>query len=181
MAGHMPASDDGRHGLRHAGDDAFQLTVDYLKQETVQPLRGLGRYLYMGILAAFCVAFGLLLILIGILRLLQTETGTALTGNWSWVPYAVVVFLGIVILAFAASRITAGPAQAKMPQVEERRAVRSAAEPGAVATQQQEAVTTQVTTPVTTQVPAQPPTQVETLLGTQEGAATEAGTEEEES
>ncbi len=107
----------------------------------------------MGILAAFCVAFGLLLILIGILRLLQTETGTALTGNWSWVPYAVVVFLGIVILAFAASRITAGPAQAKMPQVEERRAVRSAAEPAAVATQQQGAVTAQVTTQVPTQVP----------------------------
>ena len=177
----MPASDDdGRHGLRHAGDDAFQLTVDYLKQETVQPLRGLGRYLYMGILAAFCVAFGLLLILIGILRLLQTETGTALTGNWSWVPYAVVLFLGIVILAFAASRITAGPAQAKMPQVEERRAVRSAAEP--VATQQQGAVTAQVPTPPVTQVtPVTPVTQVETLLGTQEGAGPEAGTEEEES
>ena len=42
-------SENGSHGLRHAGDDAFQLTVDYLKQEVVQPLKGLGRFLYMGI------------------------------------------------------------------------------------------------------------------------------------
>ena len=88
---------------------AFQLTVDYLKQETVEPLRGLGRFLYMGIAGSFFLAFGLLLILLGVLRLLQTETGTALTGDWSWVPYAVVVVLGIVVIGVAAWRITAGP------------------------------------------------------------------------
>ena len=90
-----PSSDNGSHGLRNAGDDAFQLTVDYLKQEVVEPLRGLGRFLYMGIAGSFFLAFGLLLILLGVLRLLQTETGTALTGDWSWVPYAVVVVLGV--------------------------------------------------------------------------------------
>ena len=73
---HMtPRSDNGSHGLRHAGDDAFQLTVDYVKQETVEPLKGLGRFLYMGIAGSFFLAFGLLLILLGVLRLLQTETG----------------------------------------------------------------------------------------------------------
>ena len=70
-----PSSDNGSHGLRNAGDDAFQLTVDYLKQEMVDPLRGLGRFLYMGIAGSFFLAFGLLLILLGVLRLLQTETG----------------------------------------------------------------------------------------------------------
>jgi len=116
-----PRSDNGSHGLRHAGDDAFQLTVDYLKQETIDPLRGLGRFLYMGIAGSFFVAFGILLILIGVLRLLQTETGTALTGDFSWVPYAVVVLLGIVIIGVAAWRITAGPGQEKMPAVVARR------------------------------------------------------------
>ena len=71
-----PSSDNGSHGLRNAGDDAFQLTVDYLKQEVVDPLRGLGRFLYMGIAGSFFLAFGLLLMLLGVLRLLQTETGT---------------------------------------------------------------------------------------------------------
>jgi hypothetical protein len=118
MAGHMaPPSDNGQHGLRHAGDDAFQLTVDYLKQETVQPLKGLGRFLYMGIAGSFFLAGGILLILIGILRLLQTETGTALTGDWSWVPYLSVMVLGIAVIVIAAWRITAGPARERLPEV----------------------------------------------------------------
>jgi hypothetical protein len=116
-----PRSDNGTRGLRHAGDDAFQLTVDYLKQETVEPLKGLGRFLYMGIAGSFFLAGGILLILIGILRLLQTETGTALTGDWSWVPYAVVVLLGIAVIGVAAWRITAGPGEQKLPEVVARR------------------------------------------------------------
>jgi hypothetical protein len=116
-----PSSDNGSHGLRHAGDDAFQLTVDYLKQEVVEPLRGLGRFLYMGIAGSFFLAFGLLLILLGVLRLLQTETGTALNGDWSWVPYAVVVVLGVAVIGVAALRIQAGPGQRKLPEVIARR------------------------------------------------------------
>jgi hypothetical protein len=116
-----PSSDNGSHGLRNAGDDAFQLTVDYLKQEVVEPLRGLGRFLYMGIAGSFCLAFGLLLILLGVLRLLQTETGTALDGDWSWVPYAVVVVLGIAVIGVAALRIQSGPGQRKLPEVIARR------------------------------------------------------------
>ncbi|HXP33125.1 MAG TPA: hypothetical protein VN820_03865 [Acidimicrobiales bacterium] len=117
-------SDNGTHGLRHAGDDAFQLTVDYLKQETIDPLKGLGRFLSMGIAGSFFLAGGILLILIGVLRLLQTETGTALTGDWSWVPYAVVVILGIAVIGVAAWRITAGPGQQKLPAVVARREAR---------------------------------------------------------
>jgi hypothetical protein len=121
----MPrGTDNGSHGLRHAGDDAFQLTVDYLKQETVEPLRGLGRFLYMGIAGSFFLAGGLLLILIGVLRLLQTETGTALQGDWSWVPYAVVVVLGILVIGVAAWRITAGPGKQKLPAVMAQRAAK---------------------------------------------------------
>ena len=120
----MAPSDNGGHGLRNAGDDAFQLTVDYLKQEVVEPLRGLGRFLYMGIAGSFFLAFGLLLILLVVLRLLQTETGSALTGDWSWVPYAVTVVLGVIIIAVAALRIQAGPGQAKLPEVIARREAR---------------------------------------------------------
>ena len=114
-------SDNGHHGLRHAGDDAFQLTVDYLKQETVQPIKGLGRFLYMGIAGSFFLAGGILLILIGILRLLQTETGTALTGDLSWVPYVAVMVLGLAVIGIAAWRITAGPARERLPEVTARR------------------------------------------------------------
>jgi len=143
MAPRSDNGNDGNHGLRHAGDDAFQLTVDYLKQETIQPLQGLGRFLYMGIAGSFFLAAGLLLILIGILRLLQTETGTALTGDWSWVPYAAVVVLGILIIAIAAWRITAGPGQQKLPAV--------------MAERQRAAETAQSSAPATTTAPAVTP------------------------
>jgi hypothetical protein len=119
-----PSSDNGSHGLRNAGDDAFQLTVDYLKQEVVEPLRGLGRFLYMGIAGSFFLAGGILLILIGVLRLLQTETGGALTGDWSWVPYAVVIVLGSVVIAVAVWRITAGPGRERLPEAVARRQTR---------------------------------------------------------
>jgi hypothetical protein len=119
-----PQSDNGSHGLRAAGDDAFQLTVEYVKQETLEPLKGLGRFLGYGIIGSIALALGVLLLLIGVLRLLQTETGTTLTGHWSWVPYAAVIVLGIVVIGVAVWRITAGPAKAKLPEVVARRQAR---------------------------------------------------------
>src|ERR1700735_5220261 len=117
MAGHMAQkhkkSDGGSGGIRRSGDDAFKLTLDYLKQEALDPLKGLGRFLLWGLAGSFAIAIGLLLILVGILRDLQAETGTALTGNWSWVPYFAVAVLGLGVAGIAAWRITAGPAQAK--------------------------------------------------------------------
>jgi hypothetical protein len=112
-----PSSDDRPRGLRKAGDDAFQLTVDYLKQETLTPLRGLGRFLLAGLAGSLLIAIGLVLGLVGVLRLLQEETGSALTGDWSWVPYFVVSLLGVAVAGLAAWRITAGPGQAMLPSL----------------------------------------------------------------
>ena len=120
MAGHMAPkhqkSDGGTEGLRHAGDDAYRLTVDYFKQEAIEPLKGLGRFLLWGITGSLAIAVGILLVLLGILRLLQTETGTALTGDWSWVPYFVVAVLGIGVAAVAGWRISVGPGLEKQPR-----------------------------------------------------------------
>src|SRR6185312_2667849 len=125
MAGHMGplrnSSDADGRGLRRAGDDAFKLTVDYLKQEALEPLKGLGRFLLWGVVGSLAIAVGILLLLVGVLRLLQTETGTALTGDWSWVPYAVVIVLGLGVIGVAVWRITAGPGKAKLPAVVARR------------------------------------------------------------
>jgi hypothetical protein len=81
-----------------------ELVVAYTKQETIDPLKGLARYAGFGIGGAVLIGVGVLFLGIGLLRLLQEETGTALTGNWSWVPYAVAVAgMAIVIaLSFAA-------------------------------------------------------------------------------
>jgi hypothetical protein len=109
-------SDGGGGGVRRAGDDAFKLTIAYLKQEALDPLKGLGRFLAWGLAGSLAIAVGVLLLLVGILRLLQAETGTALTGNWSWVPYFAVSVIGLAVAGVAAWRITAGPGQAKLPK-----------------------------------------------------------------
>jgi hypothetical protein len=120
MAGHMAPfrgkSSGGGSGLRRAGDDAFKLTIDYLKQEALDPLKGLGRFLLWGVAGSLALAVGILLLLVGILRLLQTETGTALTGNWSWVPYFAVGLIGLGVVGAAAWRIMAGPGKRKLPK-----------------------------------------------------------------
>jgi hypothetical protein len=120
MTGHMAPSrsdsDSGIRGVRKSGGEAVQLTVDYLKQEALTPLKGLGRFLAWGLAGSLALAIGLVLLLVGVLRLLQDETGTSLTGNWSWVPYFVVSLLGVAILSVAVWRIYAGPAQRKTPK-----------------------------------------------------------------
>ena len=103
-------------GLRRAGDDAFKLTIDYLKQEALDPLKGLGRFLLWGVVGSLAIAIGIVLLLVGVLRLLQADTGTALTGDWSWVPYFAVALLGVGVAVVAGWRITAGPGRAKRPR-----------------------------------------------------------------
>jgi hypothetical protein len=130
MAPRRSSSDSGKGGLRRSGDDAFQLTVDYLKQETIEPLKGMWRFLKFGISGSFALAIGILLLLVGVLRLLQEETGTALTGDLSWVPYMAVLVLGAGVIGVAAWRIFAGPAAAKLPKLKARAEAEKATGPG---------------------------------------------------
>jgi len=67
------------------------LIVEYFKQETLVPLKQLGRYVAYGVLGALLLGFGAVFLGLAGLRALQTETDTALTGNWSWAPYLIVV------------------------------------------------------------------------------------------
>jgi hypothetical protein len=80
------------------------LVVAYFKQETLVPLRDLGRYAAFGIGGALLLGFGALFLAVGALRALQTETGDTFTGDWTWVPYVIVVvalFLGAGIVWMA--------------------------------------------------------------------------------
>lgn len=68
-----------------------ELIVAYFKQETVVPLKQLGRYAAYGVGGSLLLGLGALFVAVGGLRLLQTETDTTFTGNWSWAPYVIVV------------------------------------------------------------------------------------------
>jgi hypothetical protein len=98
----------GGKGVRQSGNDAVQLTIDYLKQETLEPLKGLGNFVLFGVAGSLLLSIGLVLLLVALLRLLQTETGTTFAGNLSWLPYLIVTAAAILVIALAAWRITKG-------------------------------------------------------------------------
>lgn len=81
------------------------LVVAYFKQETIEPLKGLGRYIAFGLGGALLLGTGVFFLAIGALRALQTQTDTTFTGNWSWAPYGIVVFaLGVCAALVWAAR-----------------------------------------------------------------------------
>jgi hypothetical protein len=85
--------------------ELWDLVRAYAKQETVEPIKGLGRYAAFGIAGSFLLAIGLVELAVGGLRALQTETGTTFAGNWSWAPY-LIVLAGAGLLIMLLLRMT---------------------------------------------------------------------------
>lgn len=83
--------------------ELWTLTVDYAKQEIKDPVKGLGAYLAWGSVSMMLIGLGFVLLAIGGLRALQTETGSTFTGNLSWLPYLIVLVGASIVLALVAS------------------------------------------------------------------------------
>ena len=77
---------------------------EYAKQETLGPLKGAGAWLGWGFAAAGSLGLGLVLILIGLLRLLQTEWERSATGSLSWLSYLIVLIAAGIVLAITLMR-----------------------------------------------------------------------------
>ena len=85
--------------------ELWELVRDYGRQQLVEPLKGAGRFVAWGLAGGVLVGTGLLLLAIGLLRALQTQTGSHLDGNWSWAPYLVVLVASAAVLGLLASRM----------------------------------------------------------------------------
>ncbi len=92
----MARRDDQHESLAGQAQDLWQLVVGYTKQETLDPIKGLGRFLAFGLAGALVGSVGLVLLLLGGLRLLQTET-SAFEGRRTWIPYVLVVIVSAAI------------------------------------------------------------------------------------
>jgi len=94
----LRVADNPQETLRELRD----LVVAYVKQETIEPIKGLGRYAAFGILGAFLIGVGIIFVEIGFLRILEgTGSDPHFTGNWSWAPYAIVVVASLAAAAIA--------------------------------------------------------------------------------
>lgn len=109
-------AEKARGSVRQSGGDALQLVIDYVKQETLGPLKGLGRFLVFGIAGSVALCGGLTILLIALLRGLQETTGTTFAGNWDWAPYLITAFGALLFIGLALWRITKGPAARRLPE-----------------------------------------------------------------
>lgn len=71
--------------------DLWEMVVAYARQETVEPLKNLGRFVAVGLVASFMLGAGLVLLALAGLRALQTETDGTFDGDLTWAPYLIVV------------------------------------------------------------------------------------------
>ncbi|HUR48641.1 MAG TPA: hypothetical protein VMY88_03790 [Acidimicrobiales bacterium] len=84
-----------------------ELVIAYVKQETIEPIKGLGRFLAFGMLGSFLLSVGTLMLVLAGLRALQTETGTVFRGNFSWAPYFIVFVAAVGLGGITLTRIGA--------------------------------------------------------------------------
>jgi len=85
--------------------DIVETVRAYVMQETVDPLRGVGRFIGFGLLGAVFIALGTGLLLLSLLRFLQTREVHAFHGTWSFVPYLITLVPCVAFIALAISRI----------------------------------------------------------------------------
>ena len=85
--------------------ELWEMLVSYGKQETVEPLKGLGRFVAFGMASAIVGSIGIILLTLGGLRALQTHNDGHLDGNWNWVPYLAALVLLALLIMIAVRRI----------------------------------------------------------------------------
>ncbi len=99
------AKDDANRTSRERDGELFDLVVSYARQETIEPLRGVGRWVAFGLISMGLISVGMVLVSLGLLRAVQDIGGTTFDGAWSFVPYIFGVVFASVIVAIAISQI----------------------------------------------------------------------------
>lgn len=99
--------------VRRDLDEVRELFVRYLKEQTLQPLKDLGRFVLFGVLGSVFVAFGVVIGLVGLLRMFQ-DLFPVLDGSLSFIPYLIVVVLALIVCLGIVRRIvTSAPRRSK--------------------------------------------------------------------
>jgi len=98
--------DSDRSGIVGEVKDLADLMRNYAQQETVGPLKGAGQFLAFGVAGSVVLSIGAVMLILAGLRALQTETGTALTGNLSWIPYFVMMLVSIAVVGLSVLAVT---------------------------------------------------------------------------
>jgi hypothetical protein len=109
-ATHMTVPDKDIPSSRRDSADlasVVELVKDYAQQETLGPIKGAGKWLAMGAAGAALLGAGCVFLILGVLRMVQNEFGKSFRGSWvTMVPYAIALVATIIVMTFAAWRIS---------------------------------------------------------------------------
>jgi Putative Actinobacterial Holin-X, holin superfamily III len=81
--------------------ELWRLVLAYFRQETVEPVRNLGRFVAFGVAGSLVLGLGVGLLILAVLRFFQTETGSTFTGHLSWIPYLIMLIVSVVLAGAA--------------------------------------------------------------------------------
>jgi hypothetical protein len=109
-ATHMAVLDKDIPSSRRESADlasVVEIVKDYAQQETLGPIKGVGKWLAMGAAGAVCLGAGCAFLILGLLRMIQNEFGKSFTSTWvNMMPYAIALVATIIVMTFAAWRIS---------------------------------------------------------------------------
>lgn len=87
-----------------------ELLKEYAKQETLGPLKGAGRWIALGLAGALAIGIGTAFLVLGLLRMVQTEWPGTFEGRWATLaPYAFGLAFCVIVLVLAVLRINKQP------------------------------------------------------------------------
>lgn len=91
-----------RSGPTEQVNELKDLVVGYAKQETIGPLRNLGRYLGFGVAGSVAIGSGVIFLLLALLRGLQrlaflSDPQRFEGGRLAWAPYLIVMVVGVLV------------------------------------------------------------------------------------
>ena len=105
----MPMADEQSPGSSSREQASVGEVIDYVKtyakQETVGPLKGAGRWIGLGAGGAIALGLGLSLVLLGLLRMLQSESFGFEGPRLTFLNYGIVLVVCVLLLVVTISRI----------------------------------------------------------------------------
>ena len=106
MSDYQATSSGSRAASSTELNDVVDMVKTYARQETLGPLRGAGRWIAFGLAGSLLLGTAASLLVLGVLRLVQTEFGPTFSGRWmSLLPYVIALVICIAVIGLAASRI----------------------------------------------------------------------------
>jgi hypothetical protein len=82
--------------------------VAYVKQETVDPVKDLGRFVGLGLAGVVVGSIGGVFLLLAGIRVLQAEAGSTFNGNLSFLPYVFALVVCGLVAGLAAKSLAGG-------------------------------------------------------------------------